>query len=112
MIARPRPFDVIGGIELLIQAPTDFSFPSGHTSAAFAAAVVMLMNRSNMKYCLLGFAVVMGFSRIYLHVHYLTDVIGGVAVGVAAGIVAVECYQLYQSYKKRRARRRQSRLES
>lgn len=105
LVGRVRPFELVSGIELLVQAPHDYSFPSGHTSAAFAAATVMFLNRSNLKYFLLGFAVLMGFSRLYLYVHYVSDIVGGVITGIAAGYLAVKCYQLVSKSLERRRRR-------
>lgn len=108
LVGRVRPFELVAGIELLVKAPRDFSFPSGHTSAAFAAAMVMVLNRSNLKYYLAGLAVLMGFSRLYLYVHYTTDIIGGIITGLAAGYLAVKCYRLLAE----RHEKRQGRLSS
>lgn len=105
VVGRVRPFELVSGIELLIQAPHDYSFPSGHTSAAFAAATVMVLARSDWKYFLVGWAVLMGFSRLYLYVHYLTDILGGVVTGVAAGILAWQCYRLVAKHLRKRTGR-------
>lgn len=105
LVGRVRPFDLVSGIELLVSAPLDYSFPSGHTSAAFAAATVMMMNRWHFRYYLLGFAVLMAFSRLYLYVHYLTDILGGVVLGVVAGVLAVKCYDLIVEGLQKRRRR-------
>lgn len=105
LVGRVRPFELVSGIQLLIQAPHDYSFPSGHTSAAFAAATVMFLNRSNLKYYLLGFAILMGLSRLYLYVHFCSDILGGVVTGIAAGFLAVKCYQLIaKAVDKKRGR--------
>ncbi len=69
-------------VELLIPVPRDFSFPSGHTSSSFAASVSMLLNRKKGKFPILGIgalvlAVLIGFSRMYLYVHFPTDVLAG-----------------------------------
>lgn len=86
-IARLRPFSVNGVNDsiLLLPPPTDYSFPSGHTGAAFAAASALLGSnrRWGIAACLL--AVIMGFSRIYLYVHYPTDVLGGMVLGCLTG---------------------------
>ena len=80
-IARIRPFDVYNA-GLIIKAPTDFSFPSGHTSASFAAAMTFFhFNRKIGKF-LIVLAVLIGISRLYLFVHYPTDVIAGAIIGI------------------------------
>ena len=71
LIARARPYDVIGQVLLLIAPQSDFSFPSGHTAASFAAAMVIRKNFPR-KYGLIAFAIaaIISFSRLYLGVHY------------------------------------------
>lgn len=103
---RVRPFDLVSGIELLVRAPHDYSFPSGHTSAAFAAATVMLLTRSRLKYLFLVLAILMGFSRLYLYVHFPSDVFGGILTGIASGYLATKCYQLVAKKWEQRERRR------
>lgn len=79
---RTRPFVADPSIELIIKAPGDASFPSGHTASSFTAATaIFLYDRKKGFYAYL-YALLMGLSRIYLHVHYATDVIGGIIVGV------------------------------
>jgi len=80
-IKRVRPFEINTEIKSLIRPPDKFSFPSGHTAAAFVVAVIM-----NHFYPLLlipsfSFASLIGFSRIYNGVHYPGDVFAGVALG-------------------------------
>lgn len=86
LFCRIRPCDVRQTVALLISRPHDFSFPSGHTAASFAV-VSALFFEGDRKWCkwLLPLAVVIAFSRLYLYVHYPTDVLGGVLVGIAAG---------------------------
>lgn len=105
-VARVRPFDLVSGIELLVRAPHDYSFPSGHTSAAFAAATVMLLTRSRLKYLFLVFAILMGFSRLYLYVHFPSDVLFGILTGIASGYLATKCYQLVARAREQREGRR------
>lgn len=81
-VARVRPYEVIDGLTILIKAPHDWSFPSGHTTNAFAAACVMFAMLPR-KYSVpaLVLAVLITFSRMYVGVHYPTDILGGIAVG-------------------------------
>ena len=88
-VARVRPYHLLEDLILLVREPADYSFPSGHTGAAFAVASVMFlgMPRSIGVPAILV-ASVIGFSRIYLGVHFPTDVLGGVIVGCLTGFVA------------------------
>lgn len=95
LVARPRPYvdesnifhqwwlDVGHGIE------SEFSFPSGHTTASFAAmgAFFAFLNK---KWSWLGLvlATLIAFSRIYIVVHYPSDILGGIVVGVASAVIA------------------------
>lgn len=94
LIGRVRPFDLASGIELLIKTPLDYSFPSGHTSASFAATTVLMIKRWKGRYVALVLAILIAFSRLYLYVHYPTDVLAGIIVGVGAGYFAVKLYSL------------------
>lgn len=90
MFARIRPYEVIDGLTLLVARQRDYSFPSGHSCAAFAAATVcwkMLPRRYGGSILLL--AALMAFSRLYVGVHYPSDVLGGIIIGTAAGLTAV-----------------------
>ena len=83
-VARIRPFD-LQPVSLLIPAPTDDSFPSGHTAASFAAAFALLFSRSRHWLWAMPTAAVIALSRLYLYVHYPTDILGGIAVGFLCG---------------------------
>ena len=86
MIARPRPYDFQMAqfgkmIPLLIEAQHDFSFPSGHTIACFEASVVMLKNNKWLGIPAFILGLMVTFSRMYLYVHYPTDVLMSVLLG-------------------------------
>ncbi len=86
MVGRIRPYQFVEGFELLIQPLRDASFPSGHTMAATACAAVFWRYRSTFRgwsvVVLVG-AVLMAFSRLYLYVHFPSDVLCGALLGVA-----------------------------
>ena len=80
-IQRPRPFQEVP-VELLISPPGSFSFPSGHTSSSFAAAAAVYRFRKSWGAGAFVLASLIGFSRLYLFVHYPTDVLAGAALGL------------------------------
>lgn len=104
LVARIRPYDLKQGIELIIDAPHDFSFPSGHTSASFAAAFAVFFHNKKWGAGALAFASLIAFSRLYLYVHFPTDILGGIVVGAitaAIGYFVVKwIYKLIQNKKK------------
>ncbi len=106
LIARPRPYDYqlehFGRtIMLLITAPRDFSFPSGHTLASFEAATALLLYDRRFGIPAMVLAVLVAFSRLYLYVHYPTDVLCAMVLGIAFGIVGyLVAGKLMKSTKK------------
>ncbi len=92
LVGRIRPYDyqlqVFGKeITLLIEAQHDFSFPSGHTIASFEAAVAIFLGNKKWGIGALILACLIAFSRLYLYVHYPTDVLASVLLGTAFGIL-------------------------
>lgn len=73
----------------LVHKPSSYSFPSGHTASAFAAAVALVCHNRKLGIPTVIFAALMGFSRIYVEVHYCTDVIAGAVSGAICALVAV-----------------------
>ena len=90
VVARPRPWLSVEGLEYVMYEASKHSFPSGHTCASFAAAAAW------RRYAPAGWigvagtvlAVLMGLSRMYIGVHYLTDVLVGAVVGTFCGWLA------------------------
>ena len=93
-ICRPRPYTNEGSIfhELWLvmgqHSESDKSFPSGHTTAAFSAmTAVFLVGNKRISWTAFIFGILMGISRIYLAVHYASDGLGGIVVGLVAGSI-------------------------
>jgi len=106
LFARTRPFDVNEAVQFLITAPKDFSFPSGHTAASFAAvAALYFAGEKKLWKVSLVLAVLIAFSRMYLYVHYPTDILGGVLVGLGAGAAG---YYLVITLQERIGRRKKN----
>lgn len=84
LVARPRPFQ-LKDVYLLIPEPAGFSFPSGHTMVSFAAAFSVWLTHRKEGALTLIVAALIGFSRIYLYVHFLTDVLAGAVLGILFG---------------------------
>ena len=86
LVARTRPYDVNTGIQLLVAKLRDYSFPSGHTAASFASATALYFaGEKKLWKPALVLACLIAVSRLYLYVHYPTDVLGGVVIGIIAG---------------------------
>lgn len=89
---RVRPFDVNTAVQILIIKPRDFSFPSGHTAASFAAAAALYFAGERKLFIpVLVIACLIAFSRMYLYVHYPTDILGGLIIGTLSAYAAYKC---------------------
>ena len=106
LVARPRPWLDVAGLVPLIQEPDPNSFPSGHTCAAFAApsAWWRALPRRWRRWTGLVLAVCMGLSRLYVGVHYPSDVIAGALVGLFCGWAAWKLLQLWEERRGSRLR--------
>lgn len=100
MVGRLRPFDVNTAIDILIKKPMDFSFPSGHTMSSFAAATVLLYMDKKIGIISLALASIIGFSRLYLYVHYPSDVLVGLVIGIFLGLLSIKLYSIKYVSKK------------
>lgn len=101
LVGRMRPFTVNTGVELLINAPKDFSFPSGHTAASFAAAFALLFVKNKLWIPSMILASLIAFSRLYLYVHYPTDVLAGILLGLIVGVAANVICRLAEPHIKK-----------
>lgn len=96
IVKRVRPCHHLSDDEQLIDRPRFYSFPSGHTTASFAVVGVALMRCCPLTLALiLLLASTMAFSRIYLRVHYLTDVVVGVLLGFVCGVASVFIFNAF-----------------
>lgn len=88
VVGRIRPYDVNTSVTLLIEKLSDFSFPSGHTLASFEAATALFFHYKKAGVFALVFAALTAFSRLYLYVHYPTDVLFSIVLGIAIAILS------------------------
>lgn len=103
LFTRIRPCDVNTQIKLLIARPDDFSFPSGHTAASFAAVAAFYFSGERKLWKpALTLACLIAFSRLYLYVHYPTDILGGIFVGLVSGYIG---YVMIGQWLKRKSRK-------
>lgn len=88
IVERPRPFIRFPEFSLIVPPPRNYSFPSSHACTSIAAACVLFERRKVWTYLPLLAAALIAFSRVYLCVHYPSDVLAGAALGVAFGLGA------------------------
>ena len=93
IVKRKRPFIKNSIIKLMIPQPGTYSFPSGHTASSVAAATVFIRTDMRLTYLIVVIAILISFSRLYLRVHYLSDVIGGIILGVFSGTIVVMIFK-------------------
>ena len=102
LIGRVRPFAVNPAVELLVSPPLDASFPSGHTAASCAAVFALRGSGSPLWKPALAVAVLIAFSRLYLYVHWPSDVLGGALLGAFLGWAAARASaQVYAGLEKK-----------
>lgn len=86
-VERPRPFYDHDGLEVLVEGKTDFSFVSDHSTMAMAIAVGLFIANKRFGLAAIALALAEGFCRVYMGVHYPTDVVGGFALGTAVALL-------------------------
>ncbi|MDO5853114.1 MAG: phosphatase PAP2 family protein [Thermoplasmata archaeon] len=88
LVGRERPYEVTG-FDILVSAASTSSFPSGHTAFSFAAATAVFIHNRKWGIPALVFAALVGISRMYLYMHWPTDVLAGALLGIAAAYLCV-----------------------
>lgn len=89
LIARPRPCWLDESVQMLIAVPKDYSFPSGHTMAAAVGATVLAWADRRLGAIAISLAVLIAFSRLYLYVHFPTDILAGALLGIGSALLAL-----------------------
>lgn len=98
LIGRLRPYDVNNSFDLIVNKLSDFSFPSGHTYSAFCGATILFYVNRKIGYAALILAVLTAFSRLYLFVHYPSDVLAGAFMGIVLALFALYCVKLFKRH--------------
>ena len=99
LVARPRPC-WLENVPLLIANPTDYSFPSGHTLSSVIGAAVLTKANRKFGFAAIPLAALIAFSRLYLDVHFPSDVLASVILGAAIGITAVSVAKAIKKRKR------------
>lgn len=112
-VARPRPCWLDSSVRLLIANPTDYSFPSGHTLSSVIGATILTKTDRRFGYAAIPLAALIAFSRLYLYVHFPSDVLAAAVLGVLIGKVSDRVGMhlinwMEQVWKKERCIRRTS----
>ena len=97
LVARTRPYFVIEGLTTVGMRPSDFSFPSGHTAITFCVACVLFRNHPKKW----GSLLLIAFSRLYLGMHYPSDVLAGALTGTFFSFVAEKIINIYIHSRKK-----------
>lgn len=108
IVARPRPYTVIEELISVIGPQSEYSFPSGHTAGSFAFAIAFaLMTPKKVSVPVIILASLISLSRLYVGVHYPTDILGGLMIGSLCGIAGVAfvkwLYKKFENKKKKTA---------
>ena len=88
LVARSRPCWLDPSVQLLIATPTDYSFPSGHTLSSVIGATILTKTDRRFGYAAIPLAALIAFSRLYLYVHFPSDVLAAAVLGVLIGKVS------------------------
>lgn len=95
LVGRVRPCNINLAVDMIVERPTSYSFPSGHTSSSFACATVLFKMNRRVGIAALCMAALMGFSRLYNYVHFPTDVLAGMLWGILLASVTVYLFRRF-----------------
>ena len=96
LIGRVRPCNINTELELLVNRPKSFSFPSGHTGSSFTAATCIFIWKKRVGIFALVLASLIAFSRLYNYVHFPSDILGGIVLGVLVSLLVYYIIKKYQ----------------
>lgn len=96
LVARPRPCWLDPSVPLLIATPQDYSFPSGHTLSSFIGATILTGTDRRFGLAAIPLAVLIAFSRLYLYVHFPSDILAGAILGLGIGVLTLTVGQKIQ----------------
>mgnify|MGYP001269204119 CR=1 FL=1 len=97
-VCRERPFENFNETKTLVDPPDKFSFPSGHTAAAFLFCIIISSFFPVAIYLLIPWAILVGMSRVFLGMHYLTDIIAGSILGTISALSSMYLYEPISQY--------------
>lgn len=100
IVLRPRPFLAMDNLNVLVTFPSSFSFPSGHTTSSFAAAYVITKRMGKRGAWIYIVAVLIASSRIYVGVHYPSDIIAGALIGTIGSMYAYRFRTRFITFSK------------
>ena len=114
-VARVRPYELIPGLNCIVGLADDFSFPSGHTTNSLACGWVLFRRapKTWQRVCALVMAILISLSRLYVGIHYPTDVLGGAVIGIGAACLSMWLFpklekrfpRIKRLYRKPRSKR-------
>jgi len=101
LIERQRPCWLDPSVILLIPNPSDYSFPSGHTLSSVIAATILTLYNRKFGYVVIPLALLIAFSRLYLYVHFPSDILGGLVLGITIGLLTFFIVGKYTTRNKK-----------
>jgi undecaprenyl-diphosphatase len=102
LIERARPCHELANVHLLVGCGSGYSFPSSHAVNNFAGALVLSYFLPKWTWAFFSFAALIAFSRVYVGVHYPSDVIGGAIIGLLIGVAVITTFRVFEEWWIRR----------
>ena len=102
LFTRCRPCWLEPGVKLLVDYPNSYSFPSGHTTGFFTLATAVFLSNKKLGIPALVFASLGAFSRLYLFVHWPTDILGGILSGALCGVLSYLIIEAFIRFLKKK----------